>query len=241
MNVPDLIGREQRPSGLMRGPGDTRFGGIERTGHGLELDGLVAEEIRDQAGCLLIVDAEDLEDAGIREEGSGARAIGGLELVDVLENRPELETVTGHETHGAFDRGETAEACELVEEEQHRLARLLRFTCHGCQARGQHQAQPIGIGLETIRRQDEEDRCRPMLQVCERKIRARQNRPHARAVQKMRMPLCSREHAGGFPIGFAEMAVCSSCDEPMRLGGLLHALQKPGEGFRGEGEVFPEG
>ena len=116
MDVPDLIGCEERPSGLVRRVSDAGFGGIERAGDGLELDGLIAEEIGDEARCVVIVDTEDLEDAGIREEGPGAGAIDGFELVDILEDRPELEAVTGHEAHGPFDRGEAAEARELVKE-----------------------------------------------------------------------------------------------------------------------------
>lgn len=73
----------------MRRVGDASFGGVERARHGLKLDRLVAEEIGDEAGGFVIVDAEDLEDASIREEGSGAGAVGGFELVDILEDRPE--------------------------------------------------------------------------------------------------------------------------------------------------------
>lgn len=154
----------------MCGVGDAGFGGIERAGHGLELDGLVAEEIGDKARGLVIVDAEDLEDAGIGEEGASARAVGGFQLVDILEDRPELETVTGHETHGAFDRGEPAEACELVEEEENGFARLLRVSRHGGDASGQHQAKPAGIDLQAIGRQNEENRRCPVLEIGEGKI-----------------------------------------------------------------------
>lgn len=149
---------------------DAGFGGIERAGHGLELDGFVAEEIGDEPRGLVIVDPEDLEHAGIREERAGAGAVGGSELVDILEDRPELEAVASHETHGPFDRGETAEACELVEEEEHRLSRQAWLSCHGREARGQHQAQPAGIGLKAIRRQDEEDRGRPVLEIREGEV-----------------------------------------------------------------------
>lgn len=165
--VSHLIRGKERPPGLMRRVSDAGFGGIERAGHGLELDGFVAEKIGDQARCFVIIDAEDLEHAGIREEGSGAGAIGGFQLVDILEDGPELEAVTRHETHGAFDRGETAEACELVEEEEHGLARLLRFPRHRGEASGEHQAQPAGIGLEAIGRQDEEDRGCAVLEIRE--------------------------------------------------------------------------
>lgn len=57
----------------------------------------------------------------------------------------------------------------------------------------------------------------------------------------MRVPLRGREHAGRFPIGLAEMAVCGPRDEPMRLRGLLHPFQELSEGLRSEGEAFPEG
>ena len=39
----------------------------------------------------MIVDAKNLEDGRVGEEGSGALAIGGAELMDILQDRPELD------------------------------------------------------------------------------------------------------------------------------------------------------
>ena len=55
------------------------------------------------------------------------------------------------------------------------------------------------------------------------------------------MPLCGWEHAGGFPIYLAEMAIGGPCDEAMFLVGLLHAVQEIAEGLWSKGDVFPAG
>ena len=41
----------------------------------------------------MIVDPEDLEDTGVGQEGAGALPVGGAELVDVLQDRPELDAI----------------------------------------------------------------------------------------------------------------------------------------------------
>ena len=40
--------------------------------------------------------------------------------MDVLEDRPELDAIAGHETHGAFDRRQMAQRRELIEQIENR-------------------------------------------------------------------------------------------------------------------------
>ena len=42
----------------------------------------------EQAGAIVIVDAGHLKDTGIAQEGAGALAVAGAELMDVLQDRP---------------------------------------------------------------------------------------------------------------------------------------------------------
>ncbi len=55
------------------------------------------------------------------------------------------------------------------------------------------------------------------------------------------MCLCAVEGRRRFPVRLAEMAVCGPRDQPMRLPGLLHALQEAGEGVWREGEILTKG
>lgn len=138
----DFIRGEQRPRRVMLTVGDTGFFGIEGAPHGLKDDSFLSEQIGNQAGAVVVVDAEDLEDAGIRQEGAGALSIGGTELVDVLQDRPELDAIAGHEAHGAFDWGQMAEGGELVEKIKHRDGWLHWLARHVREALGDEQAQP---------------------------------------------------------------------------------------------------
>lgn len=54
---------------------------------------------------------------------AGALPVGRAQLVDVLEDRPELDAVTAHQPHCAFDGIETVQRGELVEQEQYRPGR----------------------------------------------------------------------------------------------------------------------
>ena len=88
-HVADLIGRQKGPADMLLADSYAGGLGIQRPTHGLKDDGFLSEEIGDQAGAIVIVDAEDLEDAGVGKEGPGALAVGGAQLMDVLEDRPE--------------------------------------------------------------------------------------------------------------------------------------------------------
>jgi hypothetical protein len=95
--------------------GDPRLLGIKRAGHSLEDDSFLSEQIRDEARAVVVVDAEHLQHAGIREEGSGALSVGRTKLVEILQDRPELDTVTRHQPHGTFDGRQVSKRRELVE------------------------------------------------------------------------------------------------------------------------------
>jgi len=76
---------------------------VERPAHGLEHHGFLSEQIGDEACAIVIVDPEDLQDTGIAQEGSGALSVGGPELVDILQDGPELDAVAGHQAHGPLN------------------------------------------------------------------------------------------------------------------------------------------
>ena len=80
MQAPDFIRRKELLAGLVGRVLDRGFPGVEGMGHCLVQDGPVPEEIGDGARCLAIVDAEDLEHAGIQEESPGAGTVGGFPL-----------------------------------------------------------------------------------------------------------------------------------------------------------------
>ena len=67
--------------------------GIERAAHRLEYDRLLAQQIGDELGAVVIVDSEYLQDGGIGQEGAGAALVERAELMNVLQDRPELDAV----------------------------------------------------------------------------------------------------------------------------------------------------
>ncbi|MNW15122.1 hypothetical protein D3C71_2135380 [compost metagenome] len=60
--------------------------------------------------------------------------------MNVLQDRPKLDAVAGHQTHGAFDRGEISERGELVEQIQYRQVGFGGITRHVKQALRHQQA-----------------------------------------------------------------------------------------------------
>src|SRR3546814_1476832 len=70
--------RSERYAGLFR---------VDRAAHALEHDRFLAEQIGDELGAVVIVDAEYLQDAGVRQEGAGAALVERAELVNVLQDR----------------------------------------------------------------------------------------------------------------------------------------------------------
>src|SRR3546814_638831 len=119
----DFIRREQRASDMLRSERYAGFVAVDRAAHGLEHDRLLAEQIGDELGAVVIVDPEYLQDAGIGQEGAGAALVERAELVNVLQDRPELDAVTGHQPHSALDRFETRS-----EEHTSELQSLMRIS-----------------------------------------------------------------------------------------------------------------
>src|SRR3546814_14452131 len=101
--------RPERYAGFLR---------VDRAAHGLEHDRLLAEQIGDELGAVVIVDPEYLQDAGVGQEGAGAALVERAELVNVLQDRPELDAVTGHQAHSPLDRFEAAARGKFIEQEQ---------------------------------------------------------------------------------------------------------------------------
>ncbi len=133
--------------------------------------------------------------------------------MNVLQDRPELDAVAGHEAHCALDGGQVAKGGELIQQIEDRHGRLGGVARHVGQALRDEQAQPAGIGGEPIGRQDEEHRGVACLRSAKRRSDRAEDRGHARAVEEMGMALRGREDAGRFPVGFAEVAVCGAGDQ----------------------------
>src|SRR3546814_4806799 len=68
--------------------------------------------------AIVIVDPEYLQDAGVRQEGAGAALVERAELVNVLQDRPELDAVARHQAHRPLDGFETAQRGKFIEQEQ---------------------------------------------------------------------------------------------------------------------------
>src|SRR3546814_13910010 len=75
----------------------------------------LAEQSRDELGAIEICDPEDLQDAGVRQEGAGAALVERAELVNVLQDRPELDAVARHQAHRPLDGFETAQRGKFIE------------------------------------------------------------------------------------------------------------------------------
>ena len=136
--------RSERYAGFLR---------VDRAAHGLEHDRFLAEQIGDEFRAVVIVDAEYLQHAGVGQEGAGAALVERAELVNILQDRPELDAVAGHQAHRPLDGFEAAERGELIEQEQHGAGRGGRRARQIGQPLREHQAQPAGIGGEPIGRQ----------------------------------------------------------------------------------------
>ena len=78
--VAHFVGGEERASDMMLAERDSGLFAIERPAHRLKDDGLLAQEVGNHPGAVVIVDAEDLQDAGVGEESAGALAVCGAQL-----------------------------------------------------------------------------------------------------------------------------------------------------------------
>src|SRR3546814_8589736 len=79
--------RSKRYAGFLR---------VDRAAHRFEHDRLLAEQIGDELGAVVIVDPEYLQHAGVGQEGAGAALIERAELVDILQDGPELNRSEEH-------------------------------------------------------------------------------------------------------------------------------------------------
>src|SRR3546814_10237233 len=89
----DLIGREQGAADMLR---SERYAGlfrVDRAAHALEHDRFLAEQIGDELGAVVIVDAEYLQEAGVRQEGAGAAPV---ERARREGHTSELQSLTRH-------------------------------------------------------------------------------------------------------------------------------------------------
>ncbi|CAH0499274.1 hypothetical protein NVSP9465_04373 [Novosphingobium sp. CECT 9465] len=161
--------------------------------------------------------------------------------MNVLQDRPELDAVAGHEAHSALDGFEAAEGGELIEQEQDGAGGGGRRARQIGQPLRQHQAQPPGIGGEPIGRQHQIDGCGLRLHIGEGEIRAAQHGRHARGIEKMGMALRGRQHAGRFAVGLAQVAVGGTRDQAPRLRAARHFPQHPLGIIRREGEAVAQG
>src|SRR3546814_19034847 len=140
--------RSERYAGLFR---------VDRAAHALEHDRFLAEQIGDELGAVVIVDAEYLQDAGVRQEGPGAALVERAELVNVLKDRPELEAVAVHEDHRALDGFEAAGGGALFEPEQDGAGWGGRRGLGMCQPVRDHRAEPTRKGGEPSGRRNQRD------------------------------------------------------------------------------------
>lgn len=111
----DLVGREQpawdrmfTDGAAMGGAHDKLLTVVGGPTFGTVLDGFLPYHFRDQIRSIVVVDTKHLEDTGVGEESTGAVAVKVTELVNVLQDRPELDTVSSHKPHGASNRLELA-------------------------------------------------------------------------------------------------------------------------------------
>ena len=86
----------------------------------------------------MIVDAEYLQHAGIAEEGAGALAIGGAELVNALQDRPKLHPVASHQAHSLLDRSRVAQG------EQVSPVPVVQYVSRGDGCPAPHQSAHVG-------------------------------------------------------------------------------------------------
>src|SRR3546814_10473713 len=78
--IADML-RSERYAGLFR---------VDRAAHALEHDRFLAEQIGDELGAVVIVDAEYLQDPGVRQEGAGAALVARAERSE--EHTSELQS-----------------------------------------------------------------------------------------------------------------------------------------------------
>lgn len=148
--VADLIRGKQRPAGMLFAIGQASFLAIQVAACRFEDDGALAEQIGDQAGGVVVIDAKNLQDTRVAQEGAGALTVDVAELVDVLEDGPELDAVACHQPHCPFDGRQVTKRREFIEEVQHTDARRGQRPNDVLQALRDHQTQPARVGGQPV-------------------------------------------------------------------------------------------
>lgn len=79
--------------------------------------GLLPAQVGEIFGGEIIARREGGQQSGVADEGLPAVAVEGLELVEVLQDRPELDAEPARDARRVLDRRQIAELGEFVEDE----------------------------------------------------------------------------------------------------------------------------
>src|SRR3546814_20442694 len=90
------------------------------------------------------------------QEGAGAALVERAELVNVLQDRPELDAVARHQAHRPLDGFETAQRGKFIEQEQDGAGRGGRRAREIGQSLRQLEAQPTPPSGEPLGRPQEQ-------------------------------------------------------------------------------------
>lgn len=105
----------------------------------------------------MVVDVEYLQNIGIGQKCVGVFVIGGVQLMDVLQDWLELNIVVGYEIYGLFDGCEIVKRGKFVEEIEDGCCRFGWIMCYIEKVLGDEEMQLVGIGVELIGWEYEED------------------------------------------------------------------------------------
>lgn len=116
-----LVGREQGPPGVLlrlvaaKLARRRRFRAVNHR----RLPCQVGHEL----GAFVVRDPEELQHPGVGQEGIGLLAIDAAQLVNVLQDGPQLDAVARHEPHCLFDGGKMPQGGEFVQQVHDGLGR----------------------------------------------------------------------------------------------------------------------
>src|SRR5437016_12292979 len=97
-----------------------------------------------------------------------------------------------------------SEMRELIEQHEDPLLRLARDARRRPKGAGDQQTEPSGVGVNTVRGQDQVHTQWLTLELGEIDSRPLQDLPHAGAVQEMRVALRGRDDAGALLWGLSQ-------------------------------------
>ncbi|HEY1757674.1 MAG TPA: hypothetical protein VGG72_20040 [Bryobacteraceae bacterium] len=124
--------------------------------------------------CKDIVRFEKHAELGVREKSLPSIFVVRLELVQILQDRENLEAHAGRLSHGITHGFKVAELSELIQKGEHRQTAF--FSHQLTEGRGNNQPEPFPRRCEHSRRKDDVDRNRLLFEVTELKIRSCQVR-----------------------------------------------------------------